>query len=780
MATTSSGQVVVIDAGGQLVLLTKRGELVGTVSSGVRAVAAGGGKIFAVNDRLEFVTLDDLSGKVLGRARLGLGVSPTGLSYDAARNIVWMVFASGMVQARRTDGTVVAHFGSSATGPLFGLTDVAADAASGVVWVAQDHESPSGMIFGLDPASGARVKVIGAGGNGPAKITGAILVGEGGRIHVSDLNANRIEVVSADGAHLQTIGVSATGEGLLSQPAGLAFLENGDLLVSSLFASRIDRFGSGAPLPVCEGDADCDRMNDAWETANGLNPFSAEDALADLDADGLPNAQEYALGTDPGKADTDGDGDSDAVELANGTDPLTPPNRKPVVFASGATEFVPGIVRLSAIVTEIADPSKCTAVWTRIGEGTPVTLASAKGFAPTFVARKAETYRFTVVATCAGVSSDAVEVAASVVNVAPLAHAHRFEVVDVGGSQTLDAGRSGDANADALTFVWDQVSGPVVTGGSATPVLTARFESPGTHRFRATVSDPESATGEAETSVVVVGKQRVPVAVAASPVVGEVGKRIALDARASIVSGEASYAWRQVEGPAAQVAGDGLPQAAFVAPEAGRYAFEVTVTKAGITSPPALVEALVSGVGQSLPVAVGSAPAVAAVGTEVKLDGVASVSGSGGTLQYAWRQTAGPATGVASADRALASAYLFEPGSYEFELTVKDGAAVSRAARVRVEARRDGKPIPVARVTAPGAALVGDRITLDGRASVGAVGFHWTQVGGPWVLREGGSVAVIKPKAAGTYVFELEVDDGKVLSAPARVSVVVTGDETEN
>jgi gliding motility-associated-like protein len=44
----------------------------------------------------------------------------------------------------------------------------------------------------------------------------------------------------------------------------------------------------------------------------------------DTDADGLTDAQEGVLGTDPTNPDTDGDGYSDGQEVANGSNPLDP------------------------------------------------------------------------------------------------------------------------------------------------------------------------------------------------------------------------------------------------------------------------------------------------------------------------------------------------------------------------------------------------------------------------------------------------------------------------
>lgn len=777
IAATSSGQFLVIDARGRLHLLTKRGDLVGKVLDDVRSVAAGGGKAYAVTARAELVTLDEQLGTVLKRSRLSVSEAPNGLAWDDSRQVLWMVFGSGGVWAVRPDGSVATQFGPATTGAVYGLQDVSVDAASGLVWIARDREDPAGMVFGVDPATGLSAKVVGVGGTGPARLTGALLVGAGG-LYLADLVSGVVEVIAADGAKLQTIGLSDAGVGTLSRPAGLAFMQNGDLLVANLNTSKLLRFGDGSPLPACAGDTDCDGMADAWETAYGLDPLSAQDALADKDGDGLPNLQEFALGTDPTKADTDGDGVPDGEEVANGTDPLTPPNRKPVLVASGATEFAPGIVRLSAIVSGIQDPSGCKASWTQVA-GTPVKLAGASGFAPTFVARKAETHRFAVVATCAGIASDAAEVTATVVNQAPLAEAARVLVVGEGERAELSARDSSDANGDPLSFGWEQVGGAAVTAGSATSALSVGIPAEGSYRFRVGVADPAGAHGLAETQVAVLGNHRVPVAAAASPVVGEVGQPIPLDASASYRKGGSIFDWRQVGGPQVAIANASQPVASFVAPEAGRYLFEVTVSKNGLASPAAVVEAYVGAPAQALPVASAAAPVVAAVGTEVTLDGSASAS-SAGALEYAWRQVSGPAAGLGQADRALAKAYLFAAGSYEFELTVKDAAGVGVPAKVRVEGRAAGKAIPVAKISGPAAAVTGEKVVLDASGSTGATRFRWSQAGGPWVLLGGGPAVAFKPKAAGTYVFELVVDDGQVRSAPARVSVVVTGDETEN
>jgi bifunctional chitinase/lysozyme len=196
------------------------------------------------------------------------------------------------------------------------------------------------------------------------------------------------------------------------------------------------------------------------------------------------------------------------------------------------------------------------------------------------------------------------------------------------------------------------------------------------------------------------------------------------------------------------------------------------VADGAVFAPPARVEVFAAAAGGALPVASASAPKVAAVDVPVTLDGTGS-AGSGG-LVYQWRQVSGPAAGLTRADRAAATVVLFQPGAYEFELAVADAAGTSMPSRVRIEGRARGAAIPVAVASAPASAHVGDLVLLDARGSNNAMRYRWTQVAGPWVVVEQGSVGSFVPKAAGTYGFELEVDDGAVRSAPVRINVVVT------
>jgi hypothetical protein len=55
-----------------------------------------------------------------------------------------------------------------------------------------------------------------------------------------------------------------------------------------------------------------------------IGPSGSAVGVLDSDSDGLSDAWESTLGTNPLHADSDGDGIADALEVARATDPLEP------------------------------------------------------------------------------------------------------------------------------------------------------------------------------------------------------------------------------------------------------------------------------------------------------------------------------------------------------------------------------------------------------------------------------------------------------------------------
>jgi hypothetical protein len=401
--------------------------------------------------------------------------------------------------------------------------------------------------------------------------------------------------------------------------------------------------------------------------------------------------------------------------------------------------------------------------------GPAVTLRNADTFSPSFVARKAATYKFEGIARCGTASSAPAVAEVKVLNAAPIADAGPSVVTEPGRTVTLSAAFSSDANGDPLTFAWEQVAGPVTSIASRGRHLTVRPSREGYYAFKLTATDPAGASGEALVAVVA-ADEHLPTAIVASPLVeATVGVPATLDASASVPQG-VTFSWVQLGG-AIELPAVAAPT--FTPPAVGQYLFEVTAWKGTLRSPPARVLVLASA--GALPTAIASAPQTGPVNAAIALDGSGSTAAGGGALGYLWRQVAGPAAGIAGADGAVATVVPFATGAYAFELTVAEaGGAISAPAVVRFDVTAPGKVLPVARASAPATALLEELVILDGRASTGGKHFRWTQVAGPWVALDGANaVGVFRPEVAGTYGFELVVDDGAVRSAPVVVTVNV-------
>jgi hypothetical protein len=182
------------------------------------------------------------------------------------------------------------------------------------------------------------------------------------------------------------------------------------------------------------------------------------------------------------------------------------------------------------------------------------------------------------------------------------------------------------------------------------------------------------------------------------------------------------------------------------------------------------------------PVANAGATQNVLTGTIVTLDGSASSAAIGKTLTYTWTLTTKPSvsSGTLSMPTSAKPTFVADvAGLYVASVIVNDGISNSSAAAVTITAAV-ANVAPVANAGVAQNVVAGSVVTLDGSTSSDANGDSLTYV---WTLtaKPAGSSAALSsstsPKptftadVAGTYVASLAVNDGKVGSNNATVSV---------
>jgi len=394
---------------------------------------------------------------------------------------------------------------------------------------------------------------------------------------------------------------------------------------------------------------------------------------------------------------------------------------------------------------------------------------------------------------CGGGGGDAPQpLPAPVANLAPVANAGTSQDVSTGAVVTLDGSASSDANSDLLTYSWAFTSKP--TGSSAAlsnatvvnPTFTADVA--GAYGLNLVVNDGKvnsvAATVTVTASASVANTAPVANAGTAQSVVA--GAVVTLDGSASsdADSDLLTYRWAFTSKPAgstAALSSATVAKPSFAANVVGAYVLNLVVNDGKVNSAVATVTVTAS-VGNAAPVAnAGTAQSVVA-GVVVTLDGSASSDANGDLLAYRWAFTSKPAGSSA----ALSSATVAKPsfiadvaGTYVLNLVVNDGTVNSVAATVTVAASV-ANAAPVANAGTAQSIVTGTVVTLDGSASSDANGDPLTN-SWAFVSKPAGSTAALSsatvakptfvPDKGGTYVFKLVVNDGKVDSEAATVTV---------
>ena len=197
-----------------------------------------------------------------------------------------------------------------------------------------------------------------------------------------------------------------------------------------------------------------------------------------------------------------------------------------------------------------------------------------------------------------------------------------------------------------------------------------------------------------------------------------------------------------------------------------------TVPELNATNDSLVVDFVVNGI----PIAIAGADEEVLVGTSIVLDGSASDDPDDDDLTYAWSQVAGPTSQLTETGSVTPRFRPLQAGTFTLILVVDDGQAVSEPDTVIVRATEINLT-PVAEAGSDQEIEVGFSAQLNGSDSNDPedeeLTYSWRQESGPLVALSDPTVArpIFLVEEAGTYVFELIVNDGEADSEPDRVTI---------
>ncbi|WP_324290042.1 myxosortase-dependent M36 family metallopeptidase [Pyxidicoccus sp. MSG2] len=532
-------------------------------------------------------------------------------------------------------------------------------------------------------------------------------------------------------------------------------------------------------------DADGEALTYLWTqtagTAVALRDYNKATATFTAPETVTGETLSFTLSVSDGKTSTT---DSVNVQIGN-------VNRAPMVTASSASFDERSTATLTATASD-PDGQTVSYSWAQT-DGDEVVLSGANTASVSFstgeVAADA-VLKFTVTVSD-GTASASQEVVVNVrqVNVAPTVNAGADLSVDERETATLSSSAT-DADGDALTYHWVQVSGTPVALSNAN-AATATFTAPETVlgeelTFMVTVSDGKSTTSD--TVGVHIGAVNLAPSVTASAVVADERSTATLAATAADPDNDSlTYAWSQVSGSEVTLTGADSATATFSTGEVTadtELTFRVTVSDGHATASHDVV-VTVRQVNRA-PVANAGEAASAKGKTAVTLNGSASADADGTTVTYQWTQVGGPwvsLTGATTASPTFTAPDVKANTELTFRLVVSDGSLTSDADTVTVTVTQSDNIVPVAKARI---ILSGDQtaMTLDGSASSDpdgdALTYKWEQTGGPAVTLASPNQAVLGVNVpeldddSATFSFKLTVTDARGGTHTATVEATAT------
>jgi PKD repeat protein len=386
---------------------------------------------------------------------------------------------------------------------------------------------------------------------------------------------------------------------------------------------------------------------------------------------------------------------------------VTAPDARPVAVASGSPTVGPLRTAVTFDGSASSDDRGIVAYRWDFGDGV---TAEDSFVTHEYTSRGIFVVTLTVEDTMGQTGMDSLEI--QIVNRPPIARAtatpppiHRGQIV------ALDATESVEPDQDPLTFLWDQIEGPIVDLIGA-DTATALFvpEDLETYEFSLTVDD--GFGGVDTTSIVVTLLNHDPVADAGLDRDAPKHVPIALDATASSDPDGDALTFRWTPPPSIELSDVSDPRPTFTVARSGTFAFRLRVEDGlGGTA----TDEIVVTVRNAPPKAIASAAPECRKHESVILDGSASSDPDGDPLTYAWTQTTEPSGVLYYPSAALATFAPTRSGTHAFRLVVTDPEGAGGATNVKVIVPNE--PPVASLVASPFLVRLGGSIGFDATAS---------------------------------------------------------------
>jgi len=306
----------------------------------------------------------------------------------------------------------------------------------------------------------------------------------------------------------------------------------------------------------------------------------------------------------------------------------------------------------------------------------------------------------------------------------------------------------------------------------------------GKHTITIRASDGKGGSDEQTYTLTLKADPQSPIA-QAGPAQYQPPGEVSLDgSRSKDPNGNAlSYTWTYVQGPSPKTKIEAAHTAKpkLLLRRNGIHVLQLVVSSQTRKSPPSRVEIHI----QNLPPFAYAGPTkVVYVGQQFQLDGSQSDDSNGDKdkLRFSWKQASGLPTTLSDSASPRPSLNLQRAGIYQFELTVSDGERSSAPSTVQIIVLDPGKKQfpPQALISSPKVGSTGQKMELDGSRSrffsSKQTTFIWKQLEGPefGILRETNKAKVQWiPKKAGSYLFQLQVQNDVSISPPAFIRVEI-------